>query len=204
MSNDENEGLEDGAIYYTNSTLAQSDTYWQQIIDKFDMNLCVNNSWSGAFLTQHAPYSNADKDADGSISSGVARADDLAKNDGTQPDYIIVFMGTNDLGAGVSSTTFASAYNQVLDMINQTYPNAKVFCINLPNRDTTNPVAYNNAISSAVNSHENTYLVDLYNSEFTGNVYKSGMIDNVHPNAIGMDYMTDIIIEAMKDALLSD
>lgn len=204
VSNNSEENLSDNAVYYK-TQISQSDTYWQQILTTYNMNLCVNNAWSGAYVSQHQPNVNADKDSDGSISSGMARAGNLAKADGTQPDYIIVYIGINDLNAGVSATTVASAYQTMLNTITSTYPNAKVFCLNMPNRNTGNsPVEYNNAIANAILQHDNVYLVDLYNSNFSGATYQTNSLDNLHPNAIGMDYMTNIIIEAMKDALLSD
>ena len=202
VSNDSAEGQGDNAVWYT-TQLTQNDTYWQQIINEYEMNLCVNNSWSGAFVTQHRPNVNADKDSDGSVSSGMARADELDSVDGDTPDYIIVYIGINDLNAGVNADTVATAYNTMLDTITTTYPNAKVFCVNMPNRNTGNsPVAYNTVIQNAVNSYNNTYLVDLYNSEYSGATYQSNSADNLHPNAAGMDYMTDIIVEAMKEAII--
>ena len=204
VSNDSSKGLEDNAIYY-NTQLKQEDTYWQQIISKYNMNLCVNNSWSGSYVSQHRPNQNAEKDANGSVSSGMARADNLAKTDGTTPDYILVYIGINDLNAGVSADTIATAYNTMLDTITTTYPSAKVFCVNMPNRNTGNsPVAYNTAIKNAIDNHDNVYLIDLYSSEFSGATYQTNSLDNLHPNAIGMDYMTQIIIDGMKTVLLTE
>lgn len=204
VSNDSSEGLGDNAIYY-DTELTQEDTYWQQIISKYNMNLCVNNSWSGSYVSQHRPNQNAEKDADGSVSSGMARADNLAKKDGTKPDYILVYIGINDLNAGVSADTIATAYNTMLDTITATYPSAKVFCVNMPNRNTGNsPVAYNTAIKNAVDSHDNVYLIDLYSSEYSGTTYQTNALDNLHPNAVGMDYMTQIIIDGMKTVLLAE
>ncbi|MDY5041819.1 MAG: GDSL-type esterase/lipase family protein [Eubacteriales bacterium] len=204
VSNNSDDGLGDNAIYY-DTELTQEDTYWQQIITKYNMNLCVNNSWSGSYVSKHAPNQNANKDADGSVSSGMARADNLAKKDGTTPDYILVYIGINDLNAGVPADTIATAYNTMLDTITATYPSAKVFCVNMPNRNTGNsPVAYNTAIKTAVDSHTNVYLIDLYSSEYNGATYETNSLDNLHPNAVGMDYMTQIIIDGMKTVLLAE
>ena len=169
------------------------------------MNLCVNNSWSGSYVSKHSPNQNADKDSDGSVSSGMARADNLAKADGTKPDYILVYIGINDLNAGVSADTVTTAYNTMLDTITTTYSGAKVFCVNMPNRNTGNsPVAYNTAIKNAVDNHDNVYLLDLYGSEYRGTTYQTSSLDNLHPNAVGMDYMTQIVIDGMKAVLLAE
>lgn len=73
----------------------------------------------------------------------------------------------------------------------------------MPNRNTGNsPVAYNTAIKDAVDSHENVYLVDLYNSDFSGATYQANSLDNLHPNATGMDYMTNVIVDTIKKELI--
>ncbi len=203
VSNDAEKGLANNAVYYTNQ-LTQADTYWQQLIDRYGMQLCVNNAWSGAYVTQHQPNVGAENDADGSVSSGMARADDLDAN-GVDPDYIVVFIGINDLNGRVLSTAVAEAYRTMLQTITTEYPEAHVFCLNMPNRngDLYNVIAYNTAIADAVAQFENVSLVDVYHSEFCGSTYSENSIgDNLHPNAIGMDYMTEIIAQAMKDALL--
>lgn len=183
--------------------MQQEDTYWQQIITTYDMNLCKNNSWSGSYASAHVP--NQGSDSDGSLSSGMARADELAKADGTIPDYILVYIGINDLNAGVGVETFAVAYDTMLDTISATYPNAKVFCLNMPNRNTGNsPVAYNSAITEAIENHENMHLIDLYNSAYNGETYQNNSIGNLHPNVKGMDYMTEIIIDEMREVLLTN
>lgn len=208
VSNDASENLQNNAVYYS-SQFARQDTYWQQILDEFDMKLCINNSWSGAYVSKHTPNVNANLDSDGSISSGMARANKLAKVDGTLPDYILVYIGINDLNAGVAADVIATSYTQMLTTITATYPKAKVFCLNMPNRNVGNsPVAYNNAISSAIadvngaNNNQNVFLVDLYNSEYCGAIYQTNSIDGLHPNAVGMDYMSDAIIDSMKEELL--
>lgn len=207
VSNSVQENLGDNAVHYI-SQIAQADTYWQQVVDELGMQLCVNNSWGGAYLSMRTPNVNADKDSDGSLSSGVARANKLAKSDGTIPDYIIVFLGINDLNAGVSGDVILSAYIKMLQRISSTYPNAKVFCVNMPNRNIGNsPLVYNTAIASAIErvnvdmDKENIYLVDLYNSKLQGAIYQENSFDNLHPNAGGMDYLSEIIIETMKDKL---
>ncbi len=205
VSNDGNESLNNNAVYYS-SQINQADTYWQQILTKYGMNLCVNNSWSGSYVSQHRPNQNYNIDGDGSLSCGMARANKLAKQDGTTPDYILIYIGINDLNAGVSAQTVAAAYNEMLNTVTSEYADAKVFCVNMPNRNGTNsPLAYNAAIKSAVDSHENVYLIDLYNSEFSGEVYNTNSLgDNLHPNAIGMDYMTEVIIAGMREVVLAN
>ncbi len=126
-----------------------------------------------------------------------------AKLDGTVPDYILIFIGINDLNANVSADVVTGAYKQIINAIKTNYPNAKVFCINLPNRNTGyNPTGINAGIKEAVDGYDNAYLVDMYNSEFSGEVFKQNSIgDNLHPGVLGMDYMTDLIAEVMEEVV---
>ncbi len=203
VSNDSAQGLSQNAVFYS-SQIQQADTYWYQLLEMFGMELCVNNSWSGAYATVHKPNNNAGYDSDGSVSSGVARADNLANVDDTVPDYIIVFIGINDLEANVAADVLAEAYNEMLRIISETYPKAKVFCINMPSRTgEASPADYNVAIKNAVDSYDNAYLVDLCGSEYKDDVFKTNSLDNLHPNAIGMDYLTDLVAEAMEAVIVN-
>ena len=65
-------------------------------------------------------------------------------------------------------------------------------------------IAYNTAIKNAVDNHDNVYLIDLYGSEYRGTTYQTNSLDNLHPNVVGMDYMTRIIIDEMKAVLLAE
>lgn len=99
-------------------------TYWQRLIDTLGLSLCVNNSWSGGNL------SGVDDE-----DSGVNRVHYLSNNSGENPDIILVFMGINDMGRGVNIDVFSADYESVLLTIKNKYPNAKVCCVNLPDRD---------------------------------------------------------------------
>ena len=54
VSNDEqmNATLAANVSYYPSSFLNNvSDTWWMQLVNAFDLKLCVNNSWSGSCIT---------------------------------------------------------------------------------------------------------------------------------------------------------
>lgn len=203
ISNDISNGLGQNQVFYS-TQMSVKDTYWYQIMKRYGMNLCVNNSWSGAYASMHTPNVGSHIDSDGSVSSGIARANNLSRADGTTPDYIIVFIGINDLDANVSSDVVFDAYEQILDTIEGKYPNARVLCVNLPNRiNCYSPVDINEGIKTAVEGHKNAYLVNLYDSEYSGlSFHYNSLNDNLHPNALGMDLLTDIIIEAMEKVAL--
>ena len=91
------------------------------------MRLCLNNSWSGGNLSGVDDFS-----------SGVNRAEQLSRDDGTSPDLIIIFIGINDLGRGVDISVFSADYKKTLNKIKAKYPEAKVCCVNLPDRGYSN------------------------------------------------------------------
>ena len=116
-------------------------TWWKRLIDQTGMTLCVNNSVSSSYCST-------------GVKSGVLasasdeRIEGLTAEDGTKPDVIIVFMGTNDYGRGVitgrwnrdtasnpdrvESSSFSGAYAVMIDKIKTLYPQAKVYCCTIP------------------------------------------------------------------------
>ncbi len=159
-----NEGLYNGTLvsnavfYYPMFPMTVDKTYWMRIIDEFSLTLCVNNSWSGSYLTKRAP--NVGKDDGALLSPGVERVKYLSDQNGVSPDIILVFMGINDLGAGVKANTFKTAYGEVLKSASELYPNADVFCVGMPYRGYLNEETeeYNAAIKDAVRSAGNRFV----------------------------------------------
>ena len=166
-------------------------TYWMQVINTFGMTLCVNNSWSGGNLSG--------KDDE---SSGMNRAHQLANNNGEKPEFIILFMGTNDLGRGVDPGIFESDYRATLSVIKEIYPDAIVCCINLPDRDIfLKPRAeiFNQIIESAVNDAGNSFFIaDLYHSRLNNDFYYMNTTDGIHPDEDGMKIISEIVEDAIR------
>ena len=85
-----------------------TETYWGRLIADLDMSLCVDNGWSGT----HVVGSNSRNHVD----SAPERANQLHRNDGTKPDVIIFYMGTNDMDSHRKSSgamPFGSLYNKL-------------------------------------------------------------------------------------------
>ena len=166
-------------------------TYWMRLMQAFGMQLCVNNSWSGGNLS--GTY-----DPD----SGVNRACQLARDNGEMPDYIIVFMGLNDFGRYVPLNAFALDYARTLQIIKDTYPNAKTCCVNLPHlypKWKAEELAFNQAISNAVaNAGENFFIADLFHSELHTDVYYNNTLDGLHPDEDGARMIAEVVIDAFK------
>ena len=170
-------------------------TYWMLLIEKLGLSLCVNNSWSGGNLSG--------KD---NSSSGLNRANFLSHNDKTVPDIIIIFMGTNDLGRKVAPQIFEEDYKSTLKTVKNKYPNAKVCCVNIPDRDIVmKPQAefFNKIISDAVDeAGENFFLADLFRSKLNNDFYYMNTVDGLHPDEDGMRIIAEILEEAIKSNII--
>ena len=166
-------------------------TYWMRLINELGMTLCVNNSWSGGNLSG---IDNPD--------SGVNRVHNLSDNNGTSPDFIIVFMGINDFGRNVPLDVFARDYEKTLSAIKDEYPGARVCCVNIPDRyvDTRQRTElFNQAISNAVkNAGDSFFIADLFSSRLNNDFYYMNTVDGLHPDEDGALIISEVIIDAFK------
>ena len=175
--------------YFYRGSFPLEKTYWGRLIDKFGLRLCVNNSWSSGNLSG---TDNPD--------SGINRANRLSRDDGTDPDIVIVFMGLNDLGRKVALATFSSDYKRTLATIKDRYPKASVCCVNLPDRDVVMRQAaesFNAEIQKAVfEAGSNFFIADLFNSRLNNDFYYMNTVDGIHPDEDGMKIIAEVIEEA--------
>ena len=195
VSNDEsaNAALAYNPCFYS-EPMPREKTYWGIVSERLGLTLCVNNSWSGGNLSGRE---NPD--------SGVNRAANLSRDDGCEPDIIIVFMGINDLGRGVDSDVFYADYARTLEIIRGKYPNADVCCVNIPDRDPylkRRAQIFNEAIARAAEMAGGRFFVaDLFSSRLNNDVYYMNTTDGLHPDEDGMKMIADVIEEAIKRAL---
>lgn len=208
----------------SNKTLNVEDTFWMQLINQFDMNLLVNNSWSGSKILDANPS------AAGYNTRPTQLHADTGANAGISPDVIVSFMGNNDFTSGTTAGTItedlfaiiesyvdnetayvpqniAEGYIMMIYKMVKTYPNAKIFIFNMAMRTETAStllLQYNEIINK-VTAHYGCYVVDLTNSIMSGSDYLQYSIgDNLHPNAEGMDIWTNLVVDAFKRCYLSN
>lgn len=130
---------EGNETYYTGSNAGVTNvdqTWWKRVIDYYGLELCVNNSWSGSTISsaRAGSYPN---------SSGVDRAESL-NTETSNPDIIIVYMGTNDFrwdvplgdydGSQDFPTTFSTFKNAIAMMLKKIltkYPTAITYICTL-------------------------------------------------------------------------
>lgn len=183
--------------YYYSDPFPINKAYWRLVADHFGLTLCVNNSWSGGNLSGRDD-----------IDSGVNRANNLSRDDGTDPDIVIVFMGINDLGRMVDVEVFSCDYEYALKTIKLHYPSARVCCVNLPDRDVVikkRTEAFNRKIASAVDALGDYFFVaDLFGSCLNNDCYYMNTLDGLHPDEDGMRMIAEVVIQAISQNCICD
>lgn len=96
-----------------------------------------------------------------------------------QANAVVINLGTNDIGHGVSTTQFQQGYIVMLERLRQAYPNAEIFAMGVfRNRyvpETRNAVATRNAAGDT-----KVHFVDT-----AGWITAADTTDNVHPSDAG-------------------
>ena len=113
-----------------NGLKSVDDTWWKQLIDFYDFDLCSNNSYSGSQVAKRNRVS----------TNRVERLMELRKNN-EDPDLILIYIGCNDYlrGTPLSHNNFLihdvdyfeDAYDTMLKNIKKLFPNSKVICSTL-------------------------------------------------------------------------
>ena len=137
-------------VYYTEGRHAVylKDTWWQQTIDALDMELLVNNSWSGSCVFMP-------RKGEASVGYGDRAVNLHNDHTGEEPDLIFVYLGCNDFAYykdsfgkaddvnydaiirdnGDGTFTYAApattceAYAIMLHKAANRYPDAEIYCI---------------------------------------------------------------------------
>lgn len=125
---------EENLVFYTGSNCgvkSVDDTWWMKLINAFEAELCINNSFSGGRVTNTRDET----------SGGYLRCENLGDN----PDVIIIYLGINDFnhevalgtynGSGdfpTDASTFREAYAIMLQKTLSKYKNAEVWVATLP------------------------------------------------------------------------
>ena len=225
VSNDStaNSTIAGNNVYYTAGRhgVYQADTWWQQVIDSTDLELLVNNSWSGSCILS---------ERSGTVGAYIDRCVQLHNNSGATPDVIAVFLGTNDftnfpdtLGSAetidynaliidngdgtytyAEPTTSCEAYAVMLHKMKIRYPDAQILCMTLLARREDaaagQPTAFNDDLKSIARRFGCT-VVDLENCGIKPNAanYDTYMAEwGVHPNTLGMDKISEAVLAVLQ------
>jgi uncharacterized repeat protein (TIGR02543 family) len=178
-----------------------NDTYWKMAADALNLDICVPNGCAASRVTDTIPES-----YDGVV-TGLARANALHRDgDNTQnPDIILVYMGTNDVGNKISIDMFTPTYRELLETIKVNYPNAKIFVATLlPMKHNSNIIPkadiekYNAEIKRIAGLLELS-VVDFYaESGITEDNYTNYTVEGLHPNKNGMQMLAECLERAIS------
>ena len=205
------------SVFYTGDNCVKSgvynmtDTWWGKVIDYYDGELLVNNSWSGSRVTRLPGQENL-------FPSGCSdeRTSQLHRGN-IMPDVIIVNLGVNDWASGVETgeyahiadyqydiySEFSSAYDSMLKKLRLNYPQSEIWCCTLnksfiagfpdfkfPELIAGNSIRDFNEIIYAKAQINHCKVNDLSDCNI---LYDS--IDGVHPTERGMKVIADAVIK---------
>lgn len=204
------------SVFYTEDNCPKADingpddTWWGKIIKHLDGELLVNCSYSGSWVAKMP-------DRDQLWYSGCSdeRTSALHKGD-TNPDIIIVYLGTNDWYFGASpeyngdieilkEQSFSYAYNNMLTKLKAGYPEAEIWCCTLNISDIKNDrgefpferrgvhmKVYSDIIKASALKND-CKVIDIYPYLFP---YDS--VDGYHPSAKGMEALAQLMIKEIN------
>ena len=189
-----------------------NETWWMQVIAELDAKLGINDSWAGSTVSNFQDTNSGDLGPDAAMAS-LTRIQNLGAN-GT-PDVILFYGAMNDIGKAVTLgsfdpaaapteadltatkwDSFADAYAAAIMRMQYFYPDAKIVSM-LPG-----PTAsyYTEAerkeyceVIQAICDHYGVVCVDLS----TCGISVSDLPDGTHPDARGMDCITDAVLETL-------
>lgn len=197
------------AVYYKEDTLYDNDiesvddTWWKQVIDALGGELCVNNSYSGSTVVGTFMPSACSQE----------RCSNL--HDESNPNLILIYMGTNDrgleVGIGMDDPNdikkFYGAYRTMLKQMKNNYPTAKIVSGTLlmgylkDGKDLDydsfmrEGTRYNDAIRLAA-KEEGCLLADL---ALSGERYET--LDYCHPTKKGHSTMARFWLECLESVI---
>jgi hypothetical protein len=119
----------------------------------------------------------------------------LASHISEKPAAIALFIGTNDLSKGLTSTTTAN-YRQIIDRIRQDLPGTRIYIISiLPRSDEYDSFVgpMNNSIRDVAESYGIPWINAHDRFESNGSINAAYFMDGLHPNRTGYQVLHDVV-----------
>ncbi len=207
--------------WYGNPLLLTSrkEMWWQQMQDRYGLELLVNNSWCRSTVTSF--FAEEGEDSYGWNQRPENLHDNTLYNnpngEAISPDIIVLYMGFNDIRGGVSCETdfsedfwerieaqgfvpsadshFQEAYALMVYKVRKNYPNAEIYIFNQPVGSYWYLRHTYNQATDQIARHYDCRVVDLYNSPLSN--FRAYTCDAVHPTAAGMSVMADLFAQAL-------
>lgn len=120
------------------------------------------------------------------------------------PDYILLHIGTNDIGQGELPQSVANQVSDVLDLILDFDDNIEVILAKIINVDSTisskysETAIYNSLLENIVQSHPKANRIKLIDMEPVLD-YPTDLIDDVHPNNSGYEKMANAWFNSIQN-----
>ena len=176
---------------YSHSIKTVNLTWWYQLIKNNNMQLGINNSWSGSCATGSGN------------SAGQSDARINTIDDNGMPDVVIIYLGTNDCGSDRSVTQFTNAINTMITKI-RALGDTQIFLTTLGysaykggTYTDERRIEYNNALKSIANEKSCGIIpLDEYVVEDNYMIY---LEDALHYNAKGALLLSKVMEKAIKD-----
>lgn len=177
---------------YSNSVKTVDKTWWYKVVEGTKTTLVANDSWSGSSCYNYGNESN----------QGAMNYNRINNLKGS--DIVVILIGTNDNVNGFTNNQFTSAYNTMLDRINEVCPGAFVFCCTMGysaykgyNYTEERRIEYNEIIRKCAENHD-AAVIEISDVQ-TKDTYSKYLGDSLHPNAEGMIAYAEKTIEAIKN-----
>jgi len=191
-----------------------NETWWMQVINELGAKLGINDSWRGSTVSGYASVTTGVEGYKAAMSNPV-QIQNLGSN-GT-PDVILFYGGTNDLAHVSKIGTFnpetapeeaqfetlkwdnlADGYCNALLRLQYFYPDAEIiamFPTYTKSYYSNDKLAEGNALLAEICEHYGVKYVDL---RLCG-ISVSDLPDGIHPDAKGMDYITEAVLEVLEE-----
>ncbi len=190
-----------------------NETWWMQVLTELNAKLGVNESWRSTEIGNiYDVEVNSGYEGTKACMASLTRIQNLGSN-GT-PDIILFYGGTNDITqrrivgefnaetapshvdlTSVKWDTVAEAYVATIMRMQHFFPDAQIIAM-LPtytSNNTNSVIEKYNTVFANICKHYKIPYIDLRNCGIT----TSHLPDGTHPNAEGMDYITDAVLNTL-------
>ena len=170
--------------YYAADVWDVNHTWWKIVANKIGGTIFSNNSSGGSCV-----YGSGS-----SATQNIERVK-LSFYNEERPDYMFVYMGSNDASAKFSEKQFSEAYQKMIDNIKELSPETEIILITLAESklyDNETRLIYNKVIRN-IGLENELEVIDIENASI-----KDKLIDSAHPHYEGMEYMATEILSKLE------
>jgi len=155
------------------------------------------------------PYDGDNEGHGGALATGIVSQNQLPGwLAATNPDIVLMHLGTNDVWSGLSTTAILSAYTTLVTQMRASNPNMKILVAQIIPMNPANcatcgqgVVALDNAIPGWASAHSTAQSPIIVVDQWTGFNAGTDTVDGVHPNDSGNQKMASKWYQALAPLL---